>query len=74
MILASEESADQESQAKVGLQTQKGLSVTKNYSMVYWREGMLVVYQAGHFRVESFKDDVSEIIFCWLVVTFYLVI
>ena len=32
---------------------------TNNYSMVYWREGILVSYKSGKFLVESFKDNVS---------------
>ncbi len=37
----------------------KGATFTKNFSMIYWREGIFVSYEAGRFLIESFKDDVS---------------
>ena len=37
----------------------KGVTIASNYSMLYWREGILVTYPAGNFLVESFKDNVS---------------
>ena len=26
------------------------------YSLIYWREGLGVVYEGGHFIVESYRD------------------
>ena len=31
----------------------------ESYSLVYWREGIGVVYEGGHFLVESYKELVS---------------
>ena len=31
----------------------------EKYSLIYWREGLGVVYQGGHFLVESYRDLVS---------------
>ena len=31
---------------------------SSNHSMVYWREGILVMYEAGSFLIQSFKDNV----------------
>ena len=28
----------------------------ESYSLVYWREGIGVVYEGGHFQVESYKE------------------
>ena len=33
--------------------------VPHGYSMIYWREGMGVVYDGGHLMVESFRDKVK---------------
>lgn len=33
--------------------------VPHGYSMIYWREGMGVVYEGGHFLVESYAEKVS---------------
>lgn len=31
----------------------------ESYSLVYWREGIGVVYEGGHFLVESYQELVS---------------
>jgi len=31
----------------------------ESYSLVYWREGIGVVYESGHFLVESYQELVS---------------
>ena len=33
----------------------------ESYSLVYWREGIGVVYEGGHFQVESYKGLVRFI-------------
>lgn len=50
-IIVSDQKEDDENEAE-----------SKNYTMAYWREGILVVYEAGSFLIESFKDHVSSII------------
>eukprot|EP00794_Sanderia_malayensis_P013704 gene13704-15131_t len=38
-----------------------GATTTTNYTMIYWREGIFVSYDAGRFLIESFKDDIDEV-------------
>lgn len=35
------------------------LNVTNEYSLLFWREGILVLYEDGYFLVESFCDEVG---------------
>ena len=35
----------------------------ESYSLVYWREGIGVVYEGGYFQVESYKEMVGCVTF-----------
>lgn len=35
------------------------LNVTNEYSLLFWREGILVLYEDGYFLVESFCDEME---------------
>ena len=63
MIISDQEVDEQETDE--GLRNnppaQKGVTLTKNYSMIYWREGILVIYEMGKFLIESFTDHVRMI-------------
>lgn len=39
--------------------------VPQGYSMIYWREGLGVVYEGGHLMVESYSEMVSFILSCF---------
>ena len=56
MIVSDDEEDEDEELHKN--EASRGEMTTENYSMVYWREGILVMYEAGSFLVQSFKDDV----------------
>lgn len=38
----------------------------ESYSLVYWREGIGVVYEGGYFQVESYHELVGYLIFFWV--------
>ena len=40
-------------------QQSRGMLLTSDYWMVFWKEGLKVVYGGGYFLVESFNDEVG---------------
>merc|ERR1719494_687015 len=38
-------------------QQSRGMLLTSDYWMVFWKEGLKVVYGGGYFLVESFNDE-----------------
>ena len=46
-----------------GKSSSKRSATTDEYSLVFWREGVLALYYDGYFLVESFEDDVSSALF-----------
>ena len=63
MIISDQEVDEQETDEQLSNYppAQKGVTLTKNYSMIYWREGILVIYEMGKFLIESFTDHVRMI-------------
>lgn len=57
MIVSDQDDEDDEAVIS-NPQATKCATASKNYSMFYWRQGILVMYEAGSFVVESFKDIV----------------
>ena len=39
-------------------ETVKDDADAENFSMDYWREGIMVMYESGSFLIQSFKDTV----------------
>ncbi len=61
MIFLDQESFDESSgEPSEASSPTKGVTIDKSFSMMYWREGIIVNYQAGNFLVESFKDEVNK--------------
>ena len=75
MIFLDQESFDESSSEPSESSPTKGVKIDKSYSMMYWREGIIVNYQAGNFLVESFKDEVNKSVdIVWIIIwlCFYL--
>ena len=56
-MIVSDQDDDEEDDLPANVRS-KNETTAQNYSMVYWREGILVVYEAGSFLIQSFKDNV----------------
>ena len=40
----------------------------ESYSLVYWREGIGVVYEGGYFKVESYQELVRDFLYRMILV------